>query len=1022
MLSRALFFLQKIKIHYKNRRAHNENTIYFLLNQRFNNFAEYYSDMQEFIVAIRELSPVGFIATPYFAERTNENFYTITESLNYSHLESMPEKLDDTQKKIITIAESYSKNSLTKIFTKGQKSHDFFKTVSEEDISKRIRPFIEEKLQKIIKILENTDIKIFNKADTYNIVHNEDLIEIKKTPAQTVFNITKDTDNTQYFLSIKHSGKVIELYEKHGNIITNNPCILILENKLYKFEDIDGKKLLPFFEKTHITIPASSERKWFEAFAVNAITKYEVNAVGFNIIEKNSYKKARLSLERDWNSEYCFILIFEYEKKSFLASNTDKTVLDFDLEKFEFTKYTRDLGWEEKIIAEIKNSGLEYTAENSFKIKFKFENPEIQRFKTIEWLNENSHIFNSQNIQIVQFPGEKKYFIEKISSKIKISENKDWFDINGVVSFGNFEIPFISLRRNIISGKKEFKLPDGTYAIIPDEWFAKYSQFMSFGKEENDTLKIKKHHYTLIKVADIEPINEDFYKNLENFESDSQTEFTIPQDIRAELRPYQKEGVKWLNKLVNNNFGACLADDMGLGKTLQTITLIQKTIDEKRKEYSENLQAKEIENTQLSVFDDTEKHKIRGNKASLIIMPVSLIHNWENEIMKFSPFLKVLKYRGNKREEKLNKLNKYDIILTGYGVARNDINTLALHDFLYVILDESQFIKNPDSKIYKALLGLKSDYRMVLTGTPIENSLSDLWAQMNFINEGMLGNFNFFKQNFINPIEKNNEQETKDRLKQLISPFILRRTKDQVAKDLPSLTEQVMLSDMSDSQKEIYESEKSKTRNYILENLNNPERKNTSLIIIQALTKLRQIANHPAMVIENYTGDSGKFDDIIRDIENITTENHKVLIFSSFVKHLNIFEEYFKQNNIEYSILTGQTSNREKVISEFQENKKNKIFLISIKAGGTGLNLTEADYVFILDPWWNPAVEKQAVSRAHRIGQDKKVMVYRYISRNTIEEKIRKLQSQKIELSDTFIESDNFFKDFSDGQILNLFD
>jgi SNF2 family DNA or RNA helicase len=225
---------------------------------------------------------------------------------------------------------------------------------------------------------------------------------------------------------------------------------------------------------------------------------------------------------------------------------------------------------------------------------------------------------------------------------------------------------------------------------------------------------------------------------------------------------------------------------------------------------------------------------------------------------------------------------------------------------------------------------------------------------------------------------------------------------------------------MSNAQKEIYENEKSKIRNLIIENLNNPVKKNTSFIIIQALTKLRQIANHPLMTDENYTENSGKFEDVIRDIENITKENRKVLIFSSFVKHLNIYKNYFDKNNMSYSILTGQTTNREKVISEFQENKKNKIFLISIKAGGTGINLTQADYVFILDPWWNPAVEKQALSRAHRIGQDKKVMVYRYISKNTIEEKIVKLHSQKRDLADNLLEGSEMSGKMSVEAMLQL--
>jgi len=811
------------------------------------------------------------------------------------------------------------------------------------------------------------------------------------------------------------------LFKKHGLIISNEPCLLILDNKLYNFEDIDGKKLLPFFNKTHISIPASFEKKWFEAFAVNAIKKYEVQAKGFNITEKNANITACLKLEKDWNNKYVFILLFSYDEKSFLWSNTEKLVLNFNIENLEFTKYTRNFDWENTVVNQLKSIGLKQNSENNFEIEIKSTNTN-QQLETIEWLNNNSAKIDALNIELKQLLGAKIYFTEKISIKVHVSGDKDWFDIRGMVKFGDFKIPFIKLRKNLIEGNKEFLLPDGTYAIIPDEWFSKYSQLMVFGKENNEILELGKSHFTLLDDNSIEGINTKKYDGLVNINSNVSSQIEVPADIRAELRPYQKEGLNWLYELQKNDFGACLADDMGLGKTLQTISLIQKTIDERKKESSLNNLDNEnnTEYVQQSLFSNNDK-KLYKKKPSLVIMPVSLIHNWENEIMKFSPFLKVLKYRGNKRDEKFKKFDNYDVILTGYGVARNDIELLSEYEFLYVILDESQFIKNPDSKIYKAILKLNSLHKLVLTGTPIENSLRDLWSQMNFINTGMLGNYNFFKENFRTPIEKNNDIDTIDKLKKLISPFILRRTKDQVAKDLPALTEQIIYADMCKQQKDVYETEKSKIRNLILENITSDDKKNTSFFIIQALTKLRQIANHPLMFNPDYDGSSGKFEDIIRNVENIIAENHKVLIFSSFVKHLNIFENHFNENDIEYSILTGQTVNREEVISEFQNNKKNKIFLISIKAGGTGLNLTQADYVFILDPWWNPAVEKQAISRAHRIGQDKKVMVYKYISRDTIEEKIRILQHKKNKLSDSFIDTNNPFSNFSPENILELF-
>ncbi len=337
-------------------------------------------------------------------------------------------------------------------------------------------------------------------------------------------------------------------------------------------------------------------------------------------------------------------------------------------------------------------------------------------------------------------------------------------------------------------------------------------------------------------------------------------------------------------------------------------------------------------------------------------------------------------------------------------------------------MDESQTIKNADSKIFQAITELKAQHRIVLTGTPIENSLTDLWSQIEFINPGLLGTLGFFRQYFSNPIEKDNNEERRDKLKRLIQPFILRRTKQEVATDLPPITEQIRLCSMSDEQKNYYEEEKSKVRNEILDNIDQFGVEKSSMVVLNALMRLRQIANHPVMVDKGYTSDSGKFEEVCESIENMVTENHKVLIFSSFVKHLDLFKDYFEKNNIRYSMLTGETRNREEVVANFQNNENNRFFLISLKAGGVGLNLTAADYVFVLDPWWNPAAEMQAINRAHRIGQTNKVFVYRFISAETVEEKIVKLQERKSELADVFINSNNPFKALSRENILELFE
>lgn len=354
-------------------------------------------------------------------------------------------------------------------------------------------------------------------------------------------------------------------------------------------------------------------------------------------------------------------------------------------------------------------------------------------------------------------------------------------------------------------------------------------------------------------------------------------------------------------------------------------------------------------------------------------------------------------------------------------MVRNDFELFRQHRFFYLILDESQNIKNPNSKTYKSITQLKADHRLVLTGTPIENSLSDLWSQINFINKGLLGNLAFFKREFITPIEKKNDIEKQEKLQTLIRPFVLRRTKEQVAKDLPPLTEQIRYCQMDSDQKSLYETEKSAIRNSILDSIEKEGMEKSSFMVLQGLTKLRQLANHPSMLHEDNASSSGKFDEIFRSLESLVAEKHKVLIFSSFVTHLNLLKTQIEKREWKFSLLTGKTQNRKKVIHNFQNDSGNMIFLISLKAGGVGLNLTAADYVFIIDPWWNPAAELQAISRAHRIGQSKKVIVYRFITEESIEEKIQLLQERKSSLAEKFINSNNPFKAISKEEIINLF-
>ena len=407
--------------------------------------------------------------------------------------------------------------------------------------------------------------------------------------------------------------------------------------------------------------------------------------------------------------------------------------------------------------------------------------------------------------------------------------------------------------------------------------------------------------------------------------------------------------------------------------------------------------------------------------TSLIIMPTSLIYNWLSEAKKFTPDLKILAHTGSSRNKDISRFIEYDVVITTYGITRVDVSLLKDFYFNYIILDESQNIKNPSSKSFKSVRALKSKHRLILSGTPVENSVGDLWTQLTFLNPGLLGTQSYFNEEYVQAIEKKKDEEKSRKLQAIIKPFVLRRTKEQVAAELPPKTEQIIYCSMSEDQAAYYEETKSAYRNDLLSSMDDGSYSKKQVQLLQGLTALRQLANHPAMIDKGYASDSGKFENVVNTLDNVLKGGHKVLIFSQFVKHLSIFKNYLDNEQINYSYLDGTTKNRGEIVAEFQNDPSLKVFLISIKAGGVGLNLTEADYVFILDPWWNPAVEQQAIDRTHRIGQEKKVFIYKFIAKDTVEEKILSLQNRKKKLASSLITTEeSFFKSLSKEDISEL--
>ncbi len=978
---------------------------------------------QKFIVTVSEHRLFGFLILPYLAEDGPEGKYlSISQRLRVHDLIEGDFNFSAVQTQLIKLTEKYADENLAKKYNKKGTLNDFYKNVKAEEFNKKIVPFVEDIMVRCLNLLKTAGIPVYFKRAKYNNLYEDDLIELCYKDTGAVFNFQRLEDETRYFLTIRSGAEELSLLHRNIILLVNEPCRILYQNKLYFFDDISGSKLQPFFDKEYISIPRSVEEKYYGTFILNAVKNQEINYSGFEIIDTPVRKIALLSVATDIAGYPVFIPVFKYNDQIIPVDDEGRKVAVFEVVdgKYIFHRFDKDLNWEKNIISKLRELELQGEAHALQLAGSMADNQANALYNAIAWLSKNSSYLEEMGILISQEGLDQNYFTGPQSLNLRIDQTNDWFDIFATVTFGQFSFSFVRLRKNIMNQIREFKLPDGEVAILPLEWFAKFHNIFSFGKVGEQSIRLQNFHFTMItEIVDEmdtsvkDKINSLKYSNIELQD--------IPVELNAELRNYQYEGYNWMHHLSANGLGGCLADDMGLGKTIQALTLLLKL---KRKE--QLYPVFQHKNTgQLSLFVSEEPAAEQLQSASLIVLPVSLVHNWEKEIRKFAPLLKVFVYSGARRREKSSMsdiINNYDVILTTYGTVRNDVEELSEHEFFFLILDESQYIKNSESKTYKTVTGIRSQHRIVLTGTPIENSLSDLWAQMNFLNRGLLGSKNYFKQEFLLPIERDKSTDASEKLQKLIQPFILRRTKEQVAKDLPSLTQETIVVEMTPEQLEFYETEKSAVRNVLLQNLQAEGLQKSTFFVLQALTRLRQIAIHPRLIDHESVFESGKFNDIIAMLGILVAENHKILVFSSFVKHLNLLADEFTKERWNYSLLTGQTTDRKQVIEEFQEDPEKKIFLISLKAGGVGLNLTAADYIFITDPWWNPAAEMQAISRAHRIGQDKKVFVYRFISENSIEEKIQKLQDKKSKLANEFVNSNDPFRDISKDEVLDLFE
>jgi non-specific serine/threonine protein kinase len=615
-----------------------------------------------------------------------------------------------------------------------------------------------------------------------------------------------------------------------------------------------------------------------------------------------------------------------------------------------------------------------------------------------------------EKLQALQVPvyGQNKlrkfrYNTHKAKVSISFSSGIDWFDAKVNVSFGDQQVSLKALRTAILKKQNYVQLGDGSLGLLPQEWLDKYSALFRLGEPttKGNSLRLRSIHFTIIDdlyehIDDLE-VQRQLRERRERLRSFEQIDnVPIPDNVYAELRPYQKAAFNWLLFLDSVKWGGCLADDMGLGKTLQSLTFL-------RHVQNQNPQA-----------------------VHLIVAPRTLLFNWESEITRFTPDFTYYVHHGLNRTRNLSVFNNYNLILTTYGTLRSDIELFADYHFNYIVLDESQAIKNPASQVNKAVQTLKADNRLILTGTPIQNNTFELYAQMNFLNPGLLGNMEFFKEEYATPIDRDQDQGKIQELRRLLNPFMLRRTKEQVAPDLPDKTEMVLFCEMGSRQKQIYQAYKEEIRESLLKEIQ-PGQESVSHIgmaILRGLTKLRQICDSPVLLSDegDFPAESVKLEEITRELTEHASE-HKALVFSQFLGMLDLIRQRLDAAGIRYAYLDGQTTNRKEVVDAFQNEPEVRVFLISLTAGGVGLNLTAADYVYLVDPWWNPAVEQQAIDRTHRIGQDKKIFAYRMICKDTIEEKIMHLQTRKRKIADDLINDEaGFIKSLTRADLEFLFD
>ncbi len=625
--------------------------------------------------------------------------------------------------------------------------------------------------------------------------------------------------------------------------------------------------------------------------------------------------------------------------------------------------------------------------------------------KKQQWFLKTYHRLLELDIQLagMDMLQHFRYSPHKLEIEYSIKkEEQDTITLKMKVNFGKEEVQLAELQKMVLAGQRSILLKDGSLGILNDEWLQQYGPVIRHGKISKNEIQVARWlAFSEQQASDgnevLKPVlQKSWWQKWQDWQQGDAPVYTVPASVQASLRSYQQKGFEWMLLLAEAGAGACLADDMGLGKTLQTICFLAHRLEQ------------------------------APGKQHLIVCPSSLIYNWQQELQKFAPAISPLVYHGGSRKAEDLEKKEYQVIITSYNTVRSDIDHMSTLAWGTVILDESHNIKNPSAQITRAAGQLQADTRIALSGTPVMNNTFDLFAQLNFLLPGIFGSREFFKREYADAIDRDHNPDKIKALQKLTAPFVLRRTKAQVAADLPSKTEMVMWCSMSAEQKFMYDEIKSSIRNSVFLNIREEGLGKSKLALLQGMLKLRQVCNSPLLLPdhEQTCRASVKTDLLMNELAN-NLHDHKVLVFSQFTSMLDLLAEECTQQGIAFYHFDGQTPplKRAEMVAQFQEpGNTTNVFLISLKAGNAGLNLTAADYVFLFDPWWNTAVQQQAIDRTHRIGQTKNVFAYKMICKDTIEEKIILLQQRKKVLAENLVsEDEGFVKSLTEEDIEYLF-